>query len=73
MKVFFVDLVEILHSGEGGDVEQWLEPRNKLLVFAIGFLFVFSFYVSSLLFSVSHPYSLYLLSLKLSPYPPLSL
>ena len=20
---------EILHSGEGGDVEQWLEPRNK--------------------------------------------
>jgi len=20
---------EILHSGEGGDIEQWLEPRNK--------------------------------------------
>ena len=30
---------EILHNGEGGDVEQWLEPQNKLLVFAIGFLF----------------------------------
>ena len=39
MKIFFVDLVEILHSGEGGDVEQWLEPQNKLLMFVIGFLF----------------------------------
>ena len=29
MEVLFVDLVEILHSGEGGDVEQWLEPRIK--------------------------------------------
>ena len=26
---------EILHSGEGGDVERWLEPQNKFLVFAI--------------------------------------
>ena len=26
---------EILHSGEGGDVEQWLEPRNNSFVFAI--------------------------------------
>ena len=32
---------EILHSGKGGDVERWLEPRNKLLVFVIGFLIVF--------------------------------
>ena len=33
-----VDIVEILHGGEGGDVDRWLEPRNKFLVFAIGFL-----------------------------------
>ena len=26
---------EILHSGEGGDVEWWLEPRNNSFVFAI--------------------------------------
>ena len=24
---------EILHSDEGGDVERWLEPRNKTFVF----------------------------------------
>ena len=41
MEIPSADLVEILHGGEGGDVEQWLEPRNKLLVFAIGFLFYF--------------------------------
>jgi len=23
--------LEILHGGEGGDVERWLEPRNKSL------------------------------------------
>ena len=34
-----VDIVETLHGGEGGDVERWLEPHNKLLVFAIDFLF----------------------------------
>ena len=28
------EIVEILLC-EGGDVEQWLEPQNKLLVFAI--------------------------------------
>ena len=28
-------IVEILHSGEGGDVEQVLEPRNNSPVFAI--------------------------------------
>ena len=32
---------EILHSGEGGDVERWLEPRNKSFVFAIDFLLLF--------------------------------
>ena len=26
---------EILHSDEGGDVEWWLESRNKLFVFVI--------------------------------------
>ena len=26
---------EIFHSGEGGDIERWLEPRNKSFVFAI--------------------------------------
>ena len=26
---------EILHSGEGGDVERWVESRNKFFVFAI--------------------------------------
>ena len=41
MKILFVDLVKIIHGGEGGDVEQWLEPRNKLFVFAIDFLFAF--------------------------------
>ena len=35
-----VDIVETLHGGEGGDVERWLEPRNKSLVFAIDFLIV---------------------------------
>jgi len=29
VEVPFVNLVKILHSDEGGDVEQWLEPRNK--------------------------------------------
>jgi len=35
---------EILHSGEGGDVEQWLEPRNKSILFAI-ILFVSLFHL----------------------------
>jgi len=26
---------EIFHSGEGGDVERWLEPQNNSFVFAI--------------------------------------
>ena len=26
---------EILHSGEGGDVERWLEPRNNSFLFLI--------------------------------------
>jgi len=29
---------EIFHSGEGGDVERWLKPRNKFTVFAISCL-----------------------------------
>ena len=40
---------EILHSGEGGDVERWLEPRNKSLVFAIAcILLSVAFYISYL-------------------------
>jgi len=39
-----VDIVKILHGGEGGDVERWLEPHNKFLVFAIGFLFFLLLY-----------------------------
>ena len=49
MEIPFADLVEILHGGEGGDVEQRLEPRNKLLVFAIGFLIAFSLLYISIL------------------------
>ena len=29
---------EILHSGEGGDVERWLKPRHKFFVFAIAYV-----------------------------------
>jgi len=43
--ISFVDLVEILHGGEGGDVERWLEPRNKFLVFTIGFLIAFHCFI----------------------------
>ena len=31
---------EILHSGEGGGIEQWLEPRNKFFTFAITCLLI---------------------------------
>jgi len=40
--------LEILHGGEGGDVERWLEPRNKSLclrlisVSLIYFIFIHS-------------------------------
>ena len=45
---------EILHSGEGGDVERWLEPRNKF------FVFVFACILLSIIFTfhtcvVVHP------------------
>ena len=37
---------EILHSGEGGDVERWLEPRNNSFVFAIDCVFLsITFYI----------------------------
>ena len=40
---------EILHSGEGGDIEQWLEPRNNSFVFAIAcVLLSIAFYFSYL-------------------------
>jgi len=31
---------EILHSGEGRDVQRWLEPRNKFFVFVIACLLI---------------------------------
>ena len=34
---------EILHGGEGWDVERWLEPRNKFFVFAIASLDLYLF------------------------------
>jgi len=40
---------EILHSGEGGDVERWLEPQNNSLVFVIACVVLsFAFYISYL-------------------------
>ena len=32
---------EILHSGEGGDIVQWLEHQNKSFLFAITLLSLF--------------------------------
>jgi len=29
---------KILHSGESGDVERWLEPRNKFFLFVIAYV-----------------------------------
>ena len=31
-------IMKILHNGEGGDVEQWLESRNNTFLFAIAHL-----------------------------------
>jgi len=64
MEVPFVDLVKILHSGEGRDVKQWLEPRNKfscvcdwflltLYCFTFLYLFYYLFY-----FSILHTFHL---------------
>ena len=50
---------EILHSGEGGDVERWLKPWNNSLVFVIVcVLLSITFYISYLC-----SYSSYLISL----------
>ena len=32
---------EILHGGEGGDVERWLEPRNKSFYFRLIYCLLF--------------------------------
>ena len=32
---------EILHSGEGGYIERWLEPQNKFFVFVIACVLLF--------------------------------
>ena len=41
MEVFFVDLVKILHSGEGGDVSSGSNLETNSLVFAIDILLLF--------------------------------
>jgi len=38
---------DIIHSGEGGDIEWWLEPQNNCFVFAI----------ACVLLSIAFPYS----------------
>ena len=59
---------EILHSGESGDVEQWLEPRDNFFVFVIAcVLLSIAFYISYLCSCSS-----YLISL-LAFHPSLSL
>jgi len=37
---------EILHGGEGRDIERWLEPRNKFFVFAIACLLISISYIT---------------------------
>ena len=40
---------EVIHSGEGGDIEQWLEPRTNFFVFAIAYVLLsIAFYFSYL-------------------------
>ena len=61
--ISFVDLVEIFHGGEGGDVERWLEPRNESFVFAFDFfatLYCFTFLLVIYLVCTSllHPFNL---------------
>ena len=50
---------KILHSGEGGNVERWLEPRNK------SFMFEFAFVLLSIAYYFSYlcGYSFCLISL----------
>ena len=44
---------EILHSGEGGDVEQWLKPQNKSFFFAIALLsLLYLLYLYSFILSI---------------------
>ena len=46
---------EILHGGEGGDVERWLKPRNKFFVFAIACLLLYiSFIAYTCVDSLAH-------------------
>ena len=45
---------EILNGGEGGDVEQWLESRNKSLLFAIALLSLFHLLINSFLSIITH-------------------
>ena len=48
---------EILHGGEGGDVERWLEPRNKFFVFVIDCLLIsISFHLLTLVLLLYFPF-----------------
>jgi len=60
---------EIIHSGEGGDIKWWLEPRNKFLVFAIACLalYCFSLFILVWLF-ILHSIIAFISSLSLSVY-----
>ena len=50
---------EILHSGKSRDVERWLEPQKKSLVFAIAcVLLSIAFYISYLSSCLSYLISL---------------
>ena len=45
---------EILCGGGGGDVEQWLEPRNKSLLFVIALLCLFTCFYSFILSIITY-------------------
>ena len=51
---------EIIHSGEGGDIKWWLEPRNKFLVFAIAFVLLFiAYHYSCVVVCLAYHYCFY--------------
>ena len=46
---------EILHGGEGGDVEQWLKPRNKSFCLRLLYcLYIYLFIIHSFLSINTH-------------------
>ena len=56
---------EILHGGEGRDVEQWLEPQNNFFVFAIAcVLLSIAFHYSYLCILAQRPITLVLMMIN---------